>query len=256
MFHQLPKHKVISTSNTFGGEGGWHFTIVQTWRKMARPSADGEFAAGWRTDSCPPESHLDSEDWGTSTGSHPRPRRAGMRLPTPRQSLPHVPRLCRAPATEAWDERRGMQTSEEPGRPSHEENTANSLLIIQTSGLALSSSWGFKQEAQLRMLAEGGRCLPEPGASSCTWSVGPAAPEDRRWVGCYKHSARPFQNITPVTTTTAPTGHKFTLRPSTHMECANTHQHLTTAACLGGIAHLPHHGCNVQAGACALGSEK
>lgn len=54
MFHQLPKHKVISISNTFGGEGSWHFTIVQTWRKMACPSADGEFAAGWRTDSCPP----------------------------------------------------------------------------------------------------------------------------------------------------------------------------------------------------------
>lgn len=135
-----------------------------------------------------------------------------------------------------------MQTSEEPGRLSHKENTANSLLIIQTSGLAFSSSWGFTQEAQLRMLAEGGRCLPEPGASSCAWSAGPAAPEDRRWFGCYKHSAHPFQNITPVTTTTAPTGHKFTLPPSTHMECANTQQHLTTAARLGGIAHLPHHG--------------
>jgi len=57
-----------------------------------------------------------------------------------------------------------MQTPEEPRRLSCNESTANSLLIIQTSGFALSSSGGFMQEAAKD--AQGGR--KDLAAPSCT----------------------------------------------------------------------------------------
>ena len=65
-----------------------------------------------------------------------------------------------------------MQTSEEPGRLCHKENIANSLLIIQTSGLASPSSWGFKQEAQPKMLTQGGRKVPSRAGGTCQPSLG------------------------------------------------------------------------------------
>lgn len=69
-----------------------------------------------------------------------------------------------------------MQTSEEGERLCHKENTANSLLIIQTPGLASSSS--FTQEAQPGIAGEERRCFPVLGvpaspasATSCMWST-------------------------------------------------------------------------------------
>lgn len=97
-------------------------------------------------------------------------------LPAPRLSLPRIPWLCKALATEARDERKRMQTSEEGERLCHKENTTHSLVIIQTPGFALSSS--FTQEAQTRTAGEGRKCFPALGvpaspasATSCTWSM-------------------------------------------------------------------------------------
>lgn len=83
-----------------------------------------------------------------------------------------------------------MQTSEEPRRPCFKENTANSLLIIQTSGFALSNSRGFVQEAQPRMLGEGGRTWQPPALAA----RGAGALWDRQWFGGCQHSAHPFGN--------------------------------------------------------------
>lgn len=153
--------KGAGTSLFYGSEG-----------RVAHLAADREFAAGQRTDS-----HPLSYIWHICrVGTASSPCCTGMRLPAPGLSLPRIPWLCKALATEAWDERKRMQTSEEGERLWHKENTANFLLIIQTPGFALSSS--FTQEAEPRTAGEGRRCFPALGvpaspalATSCTWSM-------------------------------------------------------------------------------------
>lgn len=163
--------------------------------RVAHPATDRGFAVGRRTDSHP-LSHI---------------CRAGARAPAPDPAALGCacPLLSRASCvSHGWAGHLPQRLEMKGGGCKHQRNrgdclikehTANSLLIIQTSGLALSSSWGCKQEAQLRMLGAGRRCLPEPGgpasppwATSCTWSMSPDAPEDRRWFRCCKHSAHPF----------------------------------------------------------------
>lgn len=111
----------------------------------------------------PFEAHL----WGQSMTIGP-----AVCVAAPRHS-PRAAPSCAGHPQRARDERRRMQTSEELRRPCFKENTANSLLIIQTSGFALSSSRGFVQEAQPRMLGEGGRTWQPPGPG-CTWGRSPA----------------------------------------------------------------------------------
>lgn len=118
------------------------------------------------------ESHL-AHLQGGDTITSSSPCCTWMRLPASWLSLPRIPWLCMALATEPRDERRRMQTSEEQERLRHKENTANSVLIIHTPGLASSSSF-----TQTRIAGEGRRCFPVLGvpaspasAISCMWSM-------------------------------------------------------------------------------------
>lgn len=159
MPHQLPKHAV----SILGGRGVDTFLSYRPEGRVGSCSNRQRVCSRVKDRLTSSEIHLQGWDRSVSSQSC----YDGMHLPAPQQSLPHIPQLCRVAATEAGDERRGMQTSEKPGRLCLKENTANSLLIIQTSGLPLFSSWGFKQEALLRMSGERGGCPPEPeGASS------------------------------------------------------------------------------------------
>lgn len=167
MLHQFPR-----LSQHLGCEGSWHFTVLWLWGKSGPSSSRQGLAAGQSTDSHPLSYiwHICRVGTGSSLCC------TGMCLPAPGLSLPHIPWLCKALATEARDERKRMQTSEEGERLWYKENTANSVVIIQTPGFALSSS--FTQEAQPRTAGERRRCFPALGvsaspalATSCTWSM-------------------------------------------------------------------------------------
>lgn len=170
MLHQFPM-----LFHLFGGEGSWHFTGLWLWRKSGSSSSRQGVCSRAKDRLRPSELHL-AHLQGGDTITSSSPCCAGMRLPAPRLSLPRIPWLCKALATEARDERERIQTSEEGERLCHKENTANSLVIIQTPGFALSSS--FTQEAQPRTAGEGRRCFPVLRVSaspelltSCTWSM-------------------------------------------------------------------------------------
>lgn len=220
MLHQFPK-----LSQHLYWEGSWHIIVLWLWEKSGSSSSRQGVCSRAKDSLTPFELHLAHLQGGDRiTSSQPLLHQAAPACPW--LSLPRIPGLCKALATEAWDERKRMQTSEEGERLCHKENTVNSLLIIQTPGFALSSS--FTQEAQPRTTGEGRRFFPVLEAPASP-ALATSAHDPCLW--CPREQVQVLQALSsPILKRTPSNNHSTDcaqIHPilSTHMQGVITNQH-------------------------------